>query len=132
MSVSSKDKKKRHTMGIFKIKTYKNTHVTITDSTGKITLFNGSCGSVKNQQGQQYKNTKKHKPQAAQILLQTAGQVAKEMGMVFAKLEIDGDGSARDTAQMNYLFDSGIQFFEYCDKTRIAHAGCKKPKKPSK
>ncbi len=133
MSVSGKtNKATRHTMGRVYIKTYKNTHVTVTDQTGSLVLFKGSCGSVKPSQGQQYKNTKKHKPQAAQMLLQAASQAAKEKGMIFAKIIIDGDGPARELPQMNYLFENGLQVVEFIDATRIRHGGCRQPRKPSK
>jgi ribosomal protein S11 len=132
-NTGSKDnKKKKITIGRVYIKTYKNTHVTVTDQTGALVLFKSSCGAIKTQQGQQYKNTKKHKPQAAQVLLQAAGQAAKERGMTFAKVIIAGDGPARDLGQMNYLFENGLQVLEFIDNTPIRHAGCRPSKKPSK
>jgi small subunit ribosomal protein S11 len=128
----SDHKKKKYTLGRVYIKTYKNTHVTITDPTGAIVLFKSSCGAIKSQQGQQYKNTKKHKPQAAQVLLQAAGQFAKDRGMAFAKIIISGDGPARDMGQISHLFENGLQALEFIDNTPIPHGGCRKPKKPSK
>jgi ribosomal protein S11 len=132
MSINAKNKTTRYSMGRVYIKTYKNTHVTVTDLTGSMVLFKGSCGSVKTSDGKVYKNTKKHKPQAAQMLLQAAGQAAKEKGMIFAKIIINGDGVARELAQMNYLFENGLQVLEFIDATRIPHGGCRQPRKPSK
>lgn len=132
ITTSKDNKKKKYTLGRIYIKTYKNTHVTVTDQTGSMVLFKSSCGAIKSQQGQQYKNTKKHKPQAAQVLLQAASQAAKERGMTFAKVIIEGDGCARDMGQMNYLFENGLQILEFIDNTPLRHGGCRQPKKPSK
>lgn len=126
-------KKKRLTIARVYITTKRNnTHVTITDITGSQTVYKKTCGSVKTVQGHSFKNSKKSKPGAAQVLLQNAGQFARDIGISFVKVIINGVGLARESAQLSCLFDSGLQPLEFVDETSNKHGGCKSRGKPSK
>lgn len=122
-TASSKKKgKKKVSRGRAYIKaTYNNTIVTFTDQHGN-TLSQASAGQCG------FKGPKKSTPYAAGVIVRTASEKVKDMGLKDLDVYVKGIGSGRDGA-VRALNAQGFNMMSIRDITPLAHNGCR-PKKP--
>ena len=121
----SKGKKKIRQVeseGIVHIKaSFNNTIVTITDMHGNTILW-GSAGKSG------FKGSKKSTPFAAQIVAESCGREALNLGMKKVHIRVQGPGGGREPA-IQALQGAGLTIKSIRDVTPIPHNGCRPPKR---
>jgi small subunit ribosomal protein S11 len=100
--------------------TQNNTLVTITDTNGETVAWQ-SAGTIG------FKGARKSTPFAATRAGETAGGVARKLGMSELEIRIKGSGAGRESA-VNGLVASGMRVTAVEDHTPVPHNGCR-PKK---
>lgn len=118
-------KKKRSTKnlgtGAVHIKsTFNNNLVTITDQAGNVVAWSSS-GSLN------FRGAKKDTPYAAQMVAETAGKKAKDMGINQVAVFVKGAGSGREAA-IRALQNVGIEVTSIKDVSGIPFNGCRPSK----
>jgi len=100
--------------------TFNNTIVTLTDLNGNVLAWAsaGNCG---------FKGPKKSTPYAASIVVKTAADRIKEVGLKDVNVFVKGVGAGRDSA-IRALNANGFQVLSIKDITPIPHNGCRQPK----
>ena len=113
--------KKNVTDGIAHIyASFNNTIITITDKQGNTLSWATSGGSG-------FRGSRKSTPFAAQVAAETAGNVAKELGLKNLDVKVKGPGPGRDSA-LRALNAIGFNISSIEDVTPIPHNGCRPPK----
>jgi small subunit ribosomal protein S11 len=109
--------------GVAHIKaTFNNTHITITDLTGKVIAW-GSSGMVG------FKGTRKGTPYAAQLIAENVvKKVQSLVNMKDVDVKVKGPGPGRETA-IRSIQSAGINVLSIKDITPIPHNGCRPPKR---
>jgi small subunit ribosomal protein S11 len=100
---------------------FNNTIVTITDAQGNVISWSsaGACG---------FKGSRKGTPFAAQVAAEKAAKAAKERGLAFIVIYVQGAGSGREAAiRVFKLCDITVE--QIYDVTPIPHNGCRQSKK---
>ncbi len=100
---------------------FNNTIVTFTDPIGN-TLAWSSSGSLG------FRGSRKGTPFAAQVAAQSAGNLAKDLGMRSVDVEVKGPGAGRESA-LRALQASGVEIKSIKDVTPIPHNGCRPRKR---
>ena len=100
---------------------FNNTHITITDLTGK-TISWGTAGKVG------FKGSKKSTPFAAQLAASGAAKEAMDMGLRKVEVWVKGPGSGREAA-IRSLSAAGLDINMIKDVSPIPHNGCRPPKR---
>ena len=101
--------------------TFNNTIVSITDRDGNVLSWS-SAGS------KGFKGSRKSTPYAAQVAADDAAIKAAEYGLKNIDVEVKGPGSGRETA-LRALQARGFKILSIKDTSRIAHNGCRAPKR---
>lgn len=101
--------------------TYNNTIITLTDLNGNTLAWSsaGNCG---------FKGPKKATPFAAGMIVKTAADHVKEIGLKEISVFVKGVGAGRDAA-IRALNANGFQVLSIKDMTPLPHNGCR-PSKP--
>ena len=101
--------------------TYNNTIITLTDLNGNTLAWSsaGNCG---------FKGPKKATPYAASMIVKTAADRVKEIGLKEINVFVKGVGAGRDSA-VRALNANGFQVLSIKDLTPLPHNGCR-PRKP--
>ena len=122
---STKSKKKKVakvvTQGnVYVQATYNNTIITLTDLNGNTLAWSsaGNCG---------FKGPKKATPFAASMIVKTAADRVKEIGLKEVNVFIRGVGAGRDSA-VRALNANGFTVLSIKDLTPLPHNGCRPPK----
>jgi small subunit ribosomal protein S11 len=102
--------------------TYNNTLVTISDEAGNVISWSSAGGLG-------FKGSKKSTPFAAQQAVEDAMGKAKEHGIKFVGIKVQGPGSGRDTAVKAIGSIEGIKVRWFKDVTPLPHNGCRPPKR---
>ncbi|KAG2470924.1 28S ribosomal protein S11, mitochondrial isoform X1 [Polypterus senegalus] len=97
--------------------TYNNTHIQVTDHTGKY-IARTSCGT------EGFKNIKKATPVAAQTAGISAGAKAHIKGVLHVRVIVKGLGPGRMSA-IKGLTMGGLEVVSITDNTPIPHNGCR-------
>ena len=97
---------------------FNNTLITISDLKGDA-ICQSSAGHCK------FSGARKSTQHAAKIAAETAGQVAKDLGMQTMVLKIKGPGPGRDMA--GKALAGMFKIIEIIDTTKIPHNGCRPP-----
>ena len=119
---SKKKSRKVEAHGIVHIKaSFNNTHITISDTTGK-TISWGTSGKVG------FKGSKKSTPFAAQQAAAVAAKEAMDMGLRKIEVWVKGPGSGREAA-IRSLAGAGLDITLIKDVTPIPHNGCRPSKR---
>ena len=127
MAVATKTTKKRKSTrnldkGQVHIKsTFNNTIVTCTDEQGNVISW-ASSGKLG------FRANKKDTPYAAQLVAETAGKKAKEMGLNQVAVYVKGAGSGREAA-IRALQNTGLEVTSIKDVSGIPFNGCRPSKK---
>ncbi len=126
MAVKTTTKKKRATKnlgtGAVHIKSsFNNNLVTVTDQAGNVISW-CSSGVLK------FRGNKKDTPYAAQLVAETAGKKAKEMGLNQVAVYVKGAGSGREAA-IRALTNVGLELTSIKDVSGIPFNGCRPSKK---
>lgn len=100
---------------------FNNTLVTITDMQGN-TVSWSSAGSLG------FKGSRKSTPFAAQQAAETAGKIARDMGMRQVEVYVKGPGAGRESA-IRALANCDMTVTLIQDVSPIPHNGCRPPKK---
>ena len=100
--------------------TFKNTIVTISDTTGAVLSW-ASAG------GMGFRGSRKSTPFAAQMAAETAAKAAMEHGLKRIEVFVKGPGAGREAA-IRALQAAGLEVTMIKDVTPIPHNGCR-PKK---
>ncbi|MBQ9513876.1 MAG: 30S ribosomal protein S11 [Clostridia bacterium] len=100
---------------------FNNTLVTITDMQGN-TVSWSSAGALG------FKGSRKSTPFAAQQAAETAGKIAREMGMRQVEVYVKGPGAGRESA-IRALANCDMEVTLIQDVSPIPHNGCRPPKK---
>ena len=100
--------------------TYNNTIVTFTDNVGQV-IASSSAGKVG------FSGPKKATPHAAGMVVRSAYDKVKDMGIKELKIFVKGVGTGRD-ASVRALAGLGFNVTAVRDTTPIPHNGCR-PKK---
>ena len=100
---------------------FNNTIVTITDTTGA-TISWKSSGSLG------FRGSRKGTPFAAQQAASNAAGQARDHGMRYVDVRVNGPGSGRESA-IRALAAAGLEVRSIKDVTPIPHNGCRPPKK---
>ena len=121
---TSKKKKKKNIgpHGQAHIKsTFNNTHVTITDKSGNVIIWEkaGTSG---------FKGSRKSTAYAATMAAEKAAQAAMSLGLSSVEVEVKGPGSGRESA-IRALAVAGLQITSIKDVTPLPHNGCRPPKR---
>ena len=123
---STKSKKKKVakvvTQGnVYVQATYNNTIITLTDLNGNTLAWSsaGNCG---------FKGPKKATPFAASMIVKTAADRVKEIGLKEVNVFIRGVGAGRDSA-VRALNANGFTVLSIKDLTPLPHNGCRPPKR---
>jgi len=101
--------------------TFNNTIITITDRHGDAVSWATAGGAG-------FRGSRKSTPFAAQVAAETAGKVARDMGMQQLDIRIKGPGPGRDSS-VRALNALGFEINTISDVTTIAHNGCRPPKR---
>lgn len=118
-----KKKKKNITLGVVHIKaTFNNTIVTFTDVQGN-TIASASAGA------QGLKGTKAATPFAAQATVEKAAREAIDQGVRTLSIEIKGAGIQREAAMRAICQNGAFIVTTIKDVSRVAHNGCRAPKR---
>lgn len=117
-----KKERKNVPMGLVYIQaSFNNTIVTITDGEGA-TISWKSSGSLG------FRGSRKGTPFAAQQAAANAATQARDHGMRYVDVRVNGPGSGRESA-IRALAASGLEVRSIRDVTPIPHNGCRPPKK---
>jgi len=118
-----KKKERKHVpFGIAHIQaSFNNTIVTIADQEGKVVAWKSS-GSLG------FRGSRKGTPFAAQQAAMNAANQAKDHGMRYVEVRVNGPGSGRESA-IRALAAAGIEVKSIRDVTPIPHNGCRPPKR---
>jgi len=100
---------------------FNNTLVTITDMQGNA-VASSSAGSLG------FKGSRKSTPFAAQQATETAGKIARDMGMRQVEVYVKGPGAGRESA-IRALANCDLEVTLIQDVSPIPHNGCRPPKK---
>ena len=100
---------------------FNNTLVTITDMQGNA-VASSSAGSLG------FKGSRKSTPFAAQQATETAGKIAREMGMRQVEVYVKGPGAGRESA-IRALSACELEITLISDVSPIPHNGCRPPKR---
>ena len=100
---------------------FNNTLVTITDMQGNA-VASSSAGSLG------FKGSRKSTPFAAQQATETAGKLAREMGMRQVEVYVKGPGAGRESA-IRALSACELEITLISDVSPIPHNGCRPPKR---
>ena len=105
---------------IFK-STFNNTHITLTDKSGNVLLWEkaGTSG---------FKGSRKSTAYAATLAAEKAAQAAIALGLSSVDVEVKGPGSGRESA-IRALAVGGLQITSIKDVTPLPHNGCRPPKR---
>jgi small subunit ribosomal protein S11 len=101
--------------------TFNNTIVSVSDPEGNVVAWS-SAGKIG------FKGSRKGTPFAAQVAAQTAGQVARDVGVRTVDVLVKGPGAGRESA-IRALQASGIDVKSIRDVTPIPHNGCRPRKR---
>ncbi len=126
MAVESKKRKRKSTKnldkGVAHIQSTKhNTIVTITDEQGNEIAWSSS-GKLG------FKGSKKGTPFVAGQAAESAGKIAREMGIKSVAVEVKGPGNGREAA-IRALQTADLQITQIKDVSPIPHNGCRPPKR---
>src|SRR5438309_3391276 len=117
-----KKERKNIPVGLVHIQaSFNNTIVTITDTEGG-TISWKSSGSLG------FRGSRKGTPFAAQQAAMNAANQAKDHGMRYVEVRVNGPGSGRESA-IRALAAAGIEVKSIRDVTPIPHNGCRPPKR---
>lgn len=119
---SGKKEKKsvpRGTAHIFS--SFNNTHITFTDLKGNVVCW--ATGGTEN-----FKNSRKSTPFAAQLAAENASKKALDCGMREVEVSVKGPGSGRESA-IRAISAAGIKVTLIRDITPVPHNGCRPIKK---
>jgi len=118
-----KKKERKHVpYGIAHIQaSFNNTIVTIADQEGKVVAWKSS-GSLG------FRGSRKGTPFAAQQAAMNAANQAKDHGMRYLEVRVNGPGSGRESA-IRALAAAGLEVKSIRDVTPIPHNGCRPPKR---
>lgn len=100
---------------------FNNTIVSISDPEGNVLTWS-SAGRIG------FKGSRKGTPFAAQVAAQSAGNMAKDLGMRSVDVEVRGPGAGRESA-IRALQASGVEIKSIKDVTPIPHNGCRPQKR---
>jgi len=122
--VTSKKKKKKNIgpHGQAHIKsTFNNTHVTITDKSGNVIIWEkaGTSG---------FKGSRKSTAYAATLAAEKAAKVGIALGLTSIDVKVKGPGAGRESA-IRALAVGGLQITSIKDVTPLPHNGCRPPKR---
>ena len=100
---------------------FNNTLVTITDSQGAVVSWSsaGACG---------FKGSRKGTPFAAQVAAEKAAKAAKERGLTYIEVYVQGPGGGREAA-IRVLKSCDLIVEKIVDVTPIPHNGCRPSKR---
>jgi small subunit ribosomal protein S11 len=101
--------------------TFNNTHVTFSDLKGNVICW--ATGGTQN-----FKNSRKSTPFAAQLAADSAAKKARESGVLEVEVSIKGPGSGRESA-VRAIQAAGIAVTAIKDITPIPHNGCRPRKR---
>ena len=101
--------------------TFNNNMVTITDQKGEVISW-CSSGALN------FRGNKKDTPYAAQLVAETAGKKAKEMGLNQVAVYVKGAGAGREAA-IRALQNTGLEVTSIKDVSGIPFNGCRPSKK---
>jgi len=117
-----KKEKKNVVVGVAHVAaTFNNTIVTITDAEGGTVSWKSS-GSLG------FRGSRKGTPFAAQQAAANAAGQARDHGMRYVDVRVNGPGSGRESA-IRALAASGLEVRSIKDVTPIPHNGCRPPKR---
>ena len=117
-----KKERKNIPVGLVHIQaSFNNTIVTITDTEGG-TISWKSSGSLG------FRGSRKGTPFAAQQAASNAATQARDHGMRYVDVRVNGPGSGRESA-IRALAASGLEVRSIKDVTPIPHNGCRPPKR---
>ncbi len=100
---------------------FNNNIVTITDANGDVISWSSS-GSLN------FRGNKKDTPYAAQLVAETAGKKAKDMGLCQVAVYVKGAGAGREAA-IRALQNTGLEVTSIKDVSGIPFNGCRPSKK---
>ncbi|MDR2883755.1 MAG: 30S ribosomal protein S11 [Deferribacteraceae bacterium] len=119
---TGKKEKKSVPRGVAHINSsFNNTHVTFSDMKGNVVCW--ATGGTQN-----FKNSRKSTPCAAQLAAEAAAKKAADAGMREVEVSIKGPGSGRESA-IRAIQAVGIKVTLIKDITPVAHNGCRPRKK---
>jgi len=122
MAIVKKKKTRNLGTGTVHIKSsFNNNMVTITDANGEVLTW-CSSGALN------FRGNKKDTPYTAQLVAETAGKKAKEMGLNQVSVEVKGAGSGREAA-IRALQNTGLEVTSIKDVSGIPFNGCRPSKK---
>src|SRR3954470_17257107 len=117
-----KKERKNVPQGIVHVQaSFNNTIVTIADLEGKVISWKSS-GSLG------FRGSRKGTPFAAQQAAMTAANLAKDHGMRYVDVRVNGPGSGRESA-IRALAAAGLEVRTIRDVTPVPHNGCRPPKR---
>ena len=109
-------------MGVAHIQsTFKNTIISICDSTGGVIAWSSAGKSG-------FKGSKKSTPFAAQLAATSSAKEAIDQGLRKIEVWVKGPGSGREAA-IRSLQAAGLEITAIKDVTPIPHNGCRPPKR---
>ncbi len=100
---------------------FNNNMVTITDAKGDVISW-CSSGALK------FRGNKKDTPYAAQLVAETAGKKAKDMGLNQVAVYVKGAGAGREAA-IRALANTGLEVTSIKDVSGIPFNGCRPSKR---
>jgi small subunit ribosomal protein S11 len=100
---------------------FNNTHITFSDLKGNVVCW--ATGGTQN-----FKNSRKSTPFAAQLAAESAAKKALDAGMREVEVSIKGPGSGRESA-IRAISSVGIKVTMIRDITPVPHNGCRPRKK---
>ncbi len=100
---------------------FNNTHVTFSDVNGNVICW--ATGGTEN-----FKNSRKSTPFAAQLAAENASKRALDCGMREVEVSVKGPGSGRESA-IRAIQAAGIKITLIRDITPVPHNGCRPIKK---
>lgn len=124
MEKPTKKKRATRNLGVGQVhikSTFNNNMVTITDQEGNVISW-CSSGTLK------FRNSRKDTPYAAQLVAETAGKKAKDMGLNQVAVFVKGAGTGREAA-IRALTNVGLEVTSIKDVSGIPFNGCR-PSKP--
>lgn len=100
---------------------FNNTHITVTDRKGNALAWSkaGSSG---------FRGSRKGTPFAAQVAVDKAAVIMKELEMKRIEIRVSGPGSGRESA-VRSLSSNGFIITIIADVTPLPHNGCRPPKR---
>jgi small subunit ribosomal protein S11 len=101
--------------------TFNNIIISVANLQGKVFLWS-SAGINK------FKGARKSSPFAAKVTARKIAKRSRAQGLWRVKLHVRGTGRGRKPA-IRALFERGVRFTDIVDTTRLAHNGCRPPKR---